>query len=131
MVGTELALRPERRPKARKPPKAPQARTRRWSRGKQRSTAGPARWVGHPMPARDRYPINAEELARQLRVNAKSLRALLRAPARPRAGACQARGISNLPGSREGDLASSRRASAAEALEPLSYAASGTACALV
>ena len=30
------------------------------------------------MPARDRYPINAQELARQLRVNAKSLRALLR-----------------------------------------------------
>jgi DNA-binding transcriptional MerR regulator len=30
------------------------------------------------MPARDRYPMNAEELARQLRVNAKSLRALLR-----------------------------------------------------
>jgi hypothetical protein len=30
------------------------------------------------MPARDRYPINAEDLARQLRVNAKSLRALLR-----------------------------------------------------
>ena len=30
------------------------------------------------MPARDRYPLNAEELAQQLRVNAKSLRALLR-----------------------------------------------------
>jgi hypothetical protein len=30
------------------------------------------------MPARDRYPINAEQLARQLRVNAKSLRAILR-----------------------------------------------------
>jgi hypothetical protein len=31
-----------------------------------------------PMPAPDRYPINAEELARQLRVNATSLRALIR-----------------------------------------------------
>ena len=30
------------------------------------------------MPPRDRYPMNAEELAHQLRVNAKSLRALLR-----------------------------------------------------
>ena len=30
------------------------------------------------MSARDRYPMSAEELARQLRVNAKSLRALLR-----------------------------------------------------
>jgi hypothetical protein len=30
------------------------------------------------MPALDRYPMNAEELARQLRVNAKSLRVLLR-----------------------------------------------------
>jgi hypothetical protein len=30
------------------------------------------------MPARDHYPVNAAELARQLRVNAKSLRASLR-----------------------------------------------------
>jgi hypothetical protein len=30
------------------------------------------------MPARDHYPINAVELDRQLRVNTKSLRALLR-----------------------------------------------------
>ena len=30
------------------------------------------------MPAPDRYPINAKELSRKLRVNAKSLRALLR-----------------------------------------------------
>jgi hypothetical protein len=30
------------------------------------------------MPAPDQYPINAAELARKLRVNAKSVRALLR-----------------------------------------------------
>jgi DNA-binding transcriptional MerR regulator len=30
------------------------------------------------MSAPDHYPINAEELARKLRVNAKSLRALIR-----------------------------------------------------
>jgi hypothetical protein len=31
-----------------------------------------------PIPVRDRYPINGKELARQLHVNAKSLRALIR-----------------------------------------------------
>ena len=30
------------------------------------------------MPAPDQYPINAEELAQKLRVNVKSLRALIR-----------------------------------------------------
>ena len=30
------------------------------------------------MPPRDRHPMNAEQLARQLRVNPKSLRAVLR-----------------------------------------------------
>jgi hypothetical protein len=63
----------------------------------------------------DRYLINAEELAGKLRVNATSLRALLRHHDLC-AGARQAQGTPNLPRSRDGDLASPRRANAPKAL---------------
>jgi hypothetical protein len=49
-----------------------------WNRGELSVLRASAFEGDTRMPAPDRYPINAEELARRLRVNAKSLRVLLR-----------------------------------------------------
>jgi hypothetical protein len=60
---------------ARKAAESASGAVEEWSGGKQRSLRGQR---VEPDPVTDRYPINATELARKLRVNAKSLRALLR-----------------------------------------------------
>src|ERR1700682_592363 len=116
MVRRELALRPERRPK-------PASRRKRLRRGRgveRRQTA-----FDCGASALSRTPdACARPLSHQRRgacptaPRKREVAASPATPARPRTGARQAQGIPDLPGGREGDLASPGRANTPEVLDP-------------